>query len=913
MKNMKCLNLNNSWILESPDGSCTEGSIPGSVYSFLLNAGKMPDPFWRDNELEALKLMEEDYSFKKTFHVDRDFLSLEHQVLRFEGIDTIADVFLNGNILFHSGNMHTAYEADVRHFLENGENTLTVCTKSPTKFIKEADEKYHLGGSVECMRGFPHLRKAHCMFGWDWGPRLPDQGIWKDVKLLGWNESRILDVKVRQRHFMRDGQRADGDPRHAEAARNGEIDVELTVKVYQTGKRPVRITLTDPDGRKYDLTEKVPFRISSPKLWWVNGLGGQPLYELRVSFSDEKEDGDEGAVIKRIGLRTAGVVRKPDRWGETFAMEINGQTFFAMGADYIPEDSILSRMSRRRTERLLSDCAAAHFNTVRVWGGGIYPSDDFFDICDEKGLLVWEDLMFACANYRLTDVFVESIREEIRQNVRRIRHHASLGLWCGNNEMEQFALEGEFDGDDVTRADYLVQNEYIIPQILKEEDPDTFYWPSSPSSGGKFVNPRDPGRGDVHYWDVWHAGVPFTEYRKFCFRFLSEFGFQAFPVMRTIESFTEPEDRNVFSYVMEMHQRNSGANGKILQYLSQTYLYPESLELLVYASQLLQMDAIRYGVEHFRRNRNEDRCMGAVYWQLNDIWPVASWASIDYFGRWKALHYAAKRFFAPVMLSCEESGEVTLGRTCISEPERIRQTARLCLCNETADTVTDVVEWEFRDASGEILCSGEERVEAGAFSSKWLPEMDASAYDRRTVHLSFRLREHGSFGSVLFTAPKHYCFRDPKLSLTVDEGNGYVTVHSEAYAKSVEIWSDEGDVRLEDNFFDMEKGSRTIRILEGAGYALSVRSVFDIGCGGEARKSLSDRCCTGSGAGASACSTMDAAVCERVDAEGDAGGTDSVCDVMKNDAGACEADSAEKQARVVKTGRSFRGGWPRRR
>lgn len=336
-----------------------------------------------------------------------------------------------------------------------------------------------------------------------------------------------------------------------------------------------------------------------------------------------------------------------------------------MGADYIPEDNLLGRVNKERTRKLLTDCKEANYNTVRIWGGGYYPDDYFYDICDELGLLIWQDFMFACASYELDEAFDKNIREEVRQNVRRLRHHASIGLWCGNNEMETQTLDKCWKPSEKQKCDYIKIFEYIIPQVVKAEDPQGFYWPSSPSSGGNYDNPWDENRGDAHYWDVWHGEKPFTDYRKYRFRYLSEFGFQSFPCLKTVESFTLPEDRNIFSRVMEMHQRNKAANGKIMNYMAQTYLYPGNFETLLYASQLLQAEAIRYGVEHFRRYRG--RCMGAVVWQLNDIWPVASWASIDYYGRWKALHYAEKKMFAPILLSCEETGELSERPFCIAE------------------------------------------------------------------------------------------------------------------------------------------------------------------------------------------------------------------------------------------------------
>ncbi len=839
---MEHWSLNGSWNLICGDGHTVNGQIPGSVYSFLLDAGEMEDPYYRDNELKALALMEEDYTFGRKFDLPENIAGCTHQVLRFDGIDTLSDVYLNGVKLGSTDNMHIAWEYPVRGLLKEKDNVLTVTTHSPLRFIREEDSRHHLGGSDEAMRGFPHLRKAHCMFGWDWGPRLPDQGIWKDVQLLGWNDVRILDVHVKQEILTKEGVPVGEAEDGSRAAREGRVLAYLTVEVITEGTAgETQLTLTAPDGQTWSFQPGERFEVPSPALWWPNGLGGQPLYTLQAAVcspadsSVSEEDGSKntGAWAEdikeiRIGLRSASVLRKKDRWGETFAAMVNGQPFFSMGADYIPEDNILSRRSRERTKVLLESCRDAHFNAIRVWGGGFYPDDYFFDLCDEMGLVVWEDLMFACANYRLTDSFVRSITEEIRQNVRRLRHHASLLLWCGNNEMEQFALERVYDGTDETAADYLIQNEYIIPNILKEEDPDRFYWPSSPSSGGKFVCPRDPDRGDVHYWDVWHGDVPFTGYRDYYFRYLSEFGFQSFPAMETICSFTLPEDRNIFSYVMEMHQRNSGANGKILKYLSQNYLYPNDLSLLVYASQLLQADAIRYGVEHLRRNRTDMRCMGAIYWQLNDIWPVASWSSIDYFGRWKALHYSAKRFFAPVLLCCEEKSLPSMGRTCISEPETVMFSAKLCVCNETSEAVEDTVIWELRTPEGRIERKGQFEAHTEPFSAQAFPEIDLAEIDPMRHHLFYRMERSGSGGSVLFAPPKHYAFAEPHLKVSADASGQTVTVTADAYARSVEVMSGDGSLLLEDNYFDMEPGSRTLRVLRGDPASLTVRSVYDI-------------------------------------------------------------------------------------
>lgn len=801
---MEKLSLNGQWTLTDGQGLCYSGTIPGSVYSILLENDAMEDPYWRDNELKSLALMERDYIFTRKFSLPEAFVSGDKVLLRCEGLDTVCSLLINGIAVDSACNMHRIWEFDVTGAIQAGENTAELRFRSPIKHIQEIQAADYIGGSQHAMKGFPHLRKAHCMFGWDWGPRLPDAGIWRDISLV--TASRLTDFHIRQDH-------------------RGDGSVWLTVQLGQNGNGSAAILLTHPDGTVCALENGTPFRVENPQLWWPNGYGAQPLYLVQAILSAD------GAVVeeqqKRVGLRTMTVLREKDQWGESFAQCVNGVPYFAMGADYIPEDNLLSRITPERTRVLLEQCVAAHFNSIRVWGGGYYPDDFFYDLCDELGLVVWQDFMFACANYHLTPEFEENIRAEFRDNIRRLRHHASLGLWCGNNEMEMFQAQGEYEGTPKTRSDYIRMFEHIIPELLRQEDPDTFYWPASPSCGGGFDEPNDPNRGDVHYWDVWHGGKPFAEYRKFFFRYASEFGFQSFPCSKTIESFTLPEDRNIFSRVMEMHQRNEGANGKIMNYLSQTFLYPGSMDTLVYASQLLQAEAIRYGVEHWRRNRG--RCMGAVYWQLNDIWPVASWASIDYYGRWKALHYYAKRFFAPLMLSCEETGETTDRIAVVTEPSPIETSARLCVANETRQDAAVTVCWQLRGADASIHQAGQRQLTIPALSRQWLDKLDFPCADYLEEYFSYQLLHNGvsvSQGTVLFTAPKHFRFYDPKLSWEL-QGNE-ILLSAAAYAKSVEISSPDCDLILSDNYFDLNGGERRVEILQGNPKSLTLRSVYDI-------------------------------------------------------------------------------------
>lgn len=856
--------LHENWkMCTAGTGEYMSAAVPGSVYNDLLTNGKMEDPYYRDNETKALALMEDDFEYMSLFDVEGELLACEQVLLHFDGIDTLADIRLNGTWIGTTNNMHRIWEFPVKGLLREKGNELKVVLHSPTKFIREQEEKEPIPGSGDAMRGFPYLRKAHCMFGWDWGPHLPDAGIWQDVKLIGFNEARIDSVYVRQAH------------------ENGKVTLKLDVDVERLGEERLRrfgrdddrlsglscrVTLTDPDGQKKTCSHDEAMAgivIEEPRLWWPNGYGEQSLYELEVELLADcgnaaaavpegqevlesreavpeqnavggqraEEDGDVIVLEtwkRRIGLRTVTMCTEKDEYGEQFCHVINGVKIFAMGADYIPEDNILPRVTPERTRNLLLQAKNANHNCVRVWGGGHYPGDDFWDACDELGLLVWEDFMFACAVYDLTEEFEENIRAEFIDNIKRIRHHASLGLWCGNNEMESFMVPGSYWASKAKyTSDYIKMYEYILPRVVKEYDPDTFYWPSSPSSGGGFDNPGDENRGDVHYWNVWHGNRPFTAYRRFHFRYVSEFGFQSFPSLKTCETFTLPEDRNIFSYVMEKHQRNASANGKIMNYMQQTFLYPSDFDTLLYASQLLQAEAIRYGVEHFRRNRG--RCMGTVVWQLNDCWPVASWSSIDYYGRWKALHYYEKRFFAPVMLSCEEEGLLSQKPDVNAQPYEVKKSIRLNVVNETMEAVNVTVRWALRNAKAEIRRQGECEVAVPVLSSVWLEKEDMKDAALYRDYVSYECLKDGkviSGGTVLFCAPKHFRFADPALEVRV-EGDELVLT-ADAYAKSVEIINGADDMLLEDNYFDMNAGERRVKILKGKPEGLKVRSVFDI-------------------------------------------------------------------------------------
>ena len=813
------VNLGGAWRMREADSQTWHSAhVPGSVYADLMADGTMPDPFWRENELDAFERMKKDYVYQRTFTVSEAQLAHAHVELVCEGLDTLAHVSLNGREIAFADNMHITWVWDVKEQLHAGENTLEIRFDSPILYCAKKAEEAPGWESSDATPGFRHLRKAHCMFGWDWGPRLPDAGIWRPIFLRTWDTARLENALMLQAHH------------------DGVVDV--TIRPEIAGESAWSAEITAPDGEVIIIPETTAaeqvITIEHPQLWWPNGLGKQPLYRVTVRLAT----GDTRTW--RIGLRTMTVSREKDEWGEEFCHVVNGVKVFAMGADYIPEDNILARVTPERTRRLLEDCKAANFNAIRVWGGGYYPDDAFYDICDKLGLMVWQDLMYACAFYDLTPDFERSIRVETHQNVARLRHHASLALICGNNEMEMFmagansALINHRTWEFVPTyphhiTDYVKMFEYILPAIVKETAPQTYWWPASPSSGGNFDAPNDENRGDNHYWDVWHGEKPFTEYRKFFFRYASEFGFQSFPCLKSVEQFTLPDDRNIFSRVMERHQRNQAANGKILSYLSQTFRYPNSFDDLLYASQLMQAEAIRYGVEHWRRNRG--RCMGAIIWQLNDIWPVASWASIDYYGRWKALHYAAKRFFAPVMISAEEEGELSQNPK-INEyhPAPLEKSFRLNVCNETLRDVTGEVVWALRTPDGEIVRQNQQTLTIPAMSAKWLDKVDCADASLTGHYVSFAFVVDDvavSEGTCIFCAPKHFEFTDPQL--TAETHGDTIIVTSHAYAKQVWLESEDADLLLDDNAFDMNPGTKVVRVVGGTAEKVRGRSVWDLG------------------------------------------------------------------------------------
>lgn len=793
---MKRLNLNGKWKMTGA-GYEVYGNVPGSVYSFLhVDNDILPDPFYRNNEEVYLKLAEQEFTFEKAFnHVKTN----SQEFLVFEGLDTLCTIYLNGKEIAKTQNMHVAYRFDVSDVLAGGENHLKVVCQPIAPYIRQKQAENKLFGAMDCLDGYPHVRKAHCMMGWDWGPHLPDAGIWRGVYLLEKDSAEIKNIDIKQRHA------------------NGEVYLCPIVKVDKDVQ--ISVCLTSPNGEKVELKANEENKISNPCLWMPNGFGEQNLYKVEIKIAENGVVVDQKSL--KIGLREMELVRQKDEFGESFFHRVNGIDIFAMGADYIPEDNIFARITKERTRELLTQCKNCNFNAIRFWGGAYYPDDFFFDICDELGLIVFFDLAFACSVYDPDKAMKESIFEEIKQNLTRIRHHACLGLICGNNEIEwhfdeYVAMSGRQDLEYL-RGVYNELFEEKIPSLVKEIALNLAYIPSSPTSFAKFKDVNGESVGDCHDWEP-----DYTTIRNKHYRYVSEFGFQALPSYKTIKAFTEQEDRFLDSEVMKRHQRSYGGNDLILTYLRKILNEPNSLENLSYATQVLQAESIKYRVEHYRRNRG--RCMGTLYWQLNDIWPVTSWASIDYYGRYKALQYKAKRFYSPLLLSCEERGEFESVNQASEFP-----TAHLCVTNDTLKGVNCIVKCYVKDSLGGVKREWQEEIFVPSLDKKWLDKAIIKDLDVKTEHLQMVLEIDGEIISedcILFTEPKNHVFINPEITYNIigDE----IIVKANAFAKYVMLEGVDCDLILSDNFFDMEKGEKRVKILKGSATALTVKTLFDI-------------------------------------------------------------------------------------
>jgi len=841
-------NLNADWqfravgTTDKPDvQQWHSAQVPGVVHTDLLRNGLIPDPFDRDNEFRLQWIGLTDWEYQTTLQVDSPALGHEHIDLVFDGLDTFADVYLNDQAILHADNMFRCWRIPAKPLLKPGQNTLRIIFHSAiTKMIPYAKSlpyilpsiSTHNYGNEENIATAPYTRKAPYQYGWDWGPRFMTEGIWQPVRLETWDGLRIDNFHIHQRKVAADT-----------ASLTAELDIEASKPTTAT------ITLAHdemPGAQSSDGTQTLqldggmnhvsfPIRIASPKLWYPVGYGGQNRYRFSAVIKSGREVAARAE--SRTGLRSLELRRVPDQWGKSFEFVVNGITVYAKGADVIPFDSFPNRVTPEIHRKILQAARDAHMNMVREWGGGYYESDDFYDICDELGIMVWQEFAFGGDMIPGDVAFQENVRQEAIDQIKRLRNHPSIVIWCGNNEVEtgwyhwgdrqEFKESISAENRDRVWQDYVIMFADILKSAVTQYTDPVPYWPSSPSANFEEI-PDNQHNGDMHYWQVWHAQAPAEDYTKQFPRFMTEYGFQSFPEMRTIRTFAnKPEDFDIHSTVMQAHQKNKGGNERILTYMLREYNQPKDFASFVYLSQVQQAEIIKIGAEHLRRQR--PRTMGGLYWQLNDCWPVASWASIDYYGRWKALHYYARRFYDDVLIS----------------PFSHEDKVDVYIVSDKLQPVSGTVHTRLLDFSGKALLDQTKDVQlppqsSGVYLTFDKAELTAKADPRRSF-MVFDLEVAGKKVSrnLIFFDVTHNLELPvmPQIQTTLSKtGGGYtLTLQSSQLARGVYIAFGDLDVESSDNYFDLLPGesaavtlksSATVDQLKGALKVMSLTEAY---------------------------------------------------------------------------------------
>ncbi|OYX28279.1 MAG: beta-mannosidase [Flavobacteriales bacterium 32-35-8] len=798
------IKLHDHWSFKnSQDTLWNQASVPGTVHTDLLSLEKIEDPYYRLNEHGLQWIDKTDWHYQTTFHLTKKEISKEHIELDFSGLDTYSKVYLNDSLVLETDNMFRNYIVDIKHVLKTGDNILQIHFESP---INKGVEKHDALGynlplsdndlaKIGQVQGNKHVspftRKAGYHFGWDWGPRLVTSGIWKPITLRSWNHLKIEDVFIQQDSI---GEKALMTALvEVDAIENSDTKAEIFVN----GESIKTIDLELTQGKN---NLSIPFEIENPQLWWPNGMGEQYLYDIEIRLTS---NGFVDTKSHKIGLRTIELIREPDNMGTSFYFKVNGYPVFMKGANYIPQDVFLPRTKKEQYEHILSSAKAANMNMIRVWGGGIYENDEFYQLCDDMGLLVWQDFMFACSMYPGDERFLENVKQEAIDNVKRLRNHTSIALWCGNNEVliawESWGWKDKMTREqskDVANTIWKAYNTIfhnMLPEVVANYDSARPYWPSSP--GSDFGEKESFDKGDVHYWMVWWGKEPFEKYNTAIPRFMSEYGFQSFPEFSSVEKYTIPEDHNIYSDVMKSHQRSSIGNETIEDYMLRYYKNPKDFESFLYVSQLLQAHGIQVGIEAHRRHR--DRCMGSLYWQINDCWPVASWSSIDYYGKWKALHYTAKKSFENFLISFENN----------------KDAMDVFVVSDSLKPINATLKISLIDFDGTILKQQEEAIEVKENQSKkyisLLKNEFLAAVDSTKVLLKAELfnTENNTIitENILYlSAFKNLSLPTPKLTFSTTETTEHfiVTLKTKKLAKNVFLASGSNH-NFSDNFFDM--------------------------------------------------------------------------------------------------------------
>ena len=813
---MEYLSLDGRWTLSTGshvDVACPvlpdEGipaEVPGTVHTDLLAAGRIPDPYVRDQEQQQTWVGRTDWVYRRSFHITPEFLKKDRVELVCEGLDALATLTINGTRVAQTENAFIAHTFDAAPFLSPGENQIEVAFRAPVSAARESQDRrffWHTGIDQERLSGGNHLRKSQCNFGWDWGPQCATCGIWRSMIVRSFDVASINDVHVRQVELSEESATVHVT---AHASSYGEtIPAALSVTLRLGGDIVAAGSASctaDSEADESLVLAGLSLHVAEPRLWWPNGMGDQPLYELVCDLIDESGDLLD-RVVRYVGLRTIRLVRDNDEWGQQFAFEVNGIPVFIKGANWIPADTFPTRLADEQYIHLLDSAVSANMNMLRVWGGGIYESDQFYSLCDERGILVWQDFMFACSAYPAdSDDFVDSVVQEISYNIRRLRSHPCIALWCGNNEMEQIhgciSTGSQLDAlGAMSRESYTQLFDVRLADLVRRFDPERPYWPSSPHTPGeKRADANDPRSGDAHLWMVWHGRQPFEAYRESGHRFISEFGFQSFPEPQAVAKFAEPEERNITSRIMEYHQRSPIGNDAIIQYLLSWFRLPVGDDMVLWTSQILQGIAVTSGVEHWRRSI--PRTMGTLYWQLNDCWPGPSWSSIDWEGRWKALHYMIRNAYAPFLLSAvedQDDGTVTLFVT-----------------SDVGERKWLSLSWRLWTVDGELISLGVEEVDSRVRSTTEVITLDFSEQIEQlgaeNVLFYARLFDGDSECSssvTTFVRPKHLELKDPGIDVTLlDADAGHFQLVADRPA--LWVWGEAigRDITYSDRFFHLE-------------------------------------------------------------------------------------------------------------
>jgi beta-mannosidase len=808
--------IDSPWLFRKMgDNNWLRATVPGTVHTDLLANKLIEDPYFGTNEHDLQWIDKTDWEYKTTLTIDGVLFSKKSIILNFKGLDTYADVYLNGILILSADNMFRSWQVPCKEQLKQGDNELRIVLKSPIRIGLEKLEQqgYPLPasndqseiGKLGNKKVSIFTRKAGYHFGWDWGPRLVTSGIWRPVEIISYNKARIENVRLIQHELTKTKSSLT-----ASISLNCISDDDFKIEVDVNGKKTAESVLKAKKGCN---TFNLDFAIHEPRLWWPNGLGEQHLYKVKIKIYDEAELIDSEQI--NYGARSLKLVQKPDPKGDGqhFYFEVNGKPVFAKGTNYIPNDVFLPLIGNDDYERIVKAAADANMNMLRVWGGGIYENDIFYDLCDHYGIMVWQDFMYACSMYPGDTAFLDNARLEAEENVKRLRNHPCLALWCGNNEIAVAWAENEAGKGWGWKERYSTElhkkiwHDYdtlfhkILPEIIKKLDPKTTYWPSSPSAADGKLAGYETNSGDMHYWGVWHGKQPFSDFRKYRARFMSEYGFQSFPELSTVKTYALPKDWDIESKVMASHQRSGIGNLRIKQYMEQDYQIPADFEQFLYVSQLLQAEGIKTAIESHRTDM--PYCMGSLYWQLNDCWPVASWSGMDYYGRWKALHYFVKKVFQPEIIAAFQDND-SLEIWAVSD-KMIDLDARLVMT--------------LYDFSGNLLWEKSEDFKLTANSSTMFRRYGLADFLKfgpagklvlETCLIVDGKNKYKDFH--YFVKPKYLQLDDPELKYTLTETNDQFVIKMSCnkLAKNVFFSTDISADHFSDNFFDLIPGNEKV-------------------------------------------------------------------------------------------------------